>query len=106
MFRASVKAYYERQKYVVNLYRRGKHNLKEPKALMKAHVAKGLERKLSTLPGLRLSLRLSFKHAYESVKCRPKAMLHKTVSRIAVKRLLDCVWKKRRETAGMLLRSV
>ena len=90
----------------MNLYRRGKYNLKEPKALMKALVAKGLERKLSTLPRLRLSLRLSFKHAYESVKCMPKTMLNKTVSRIAEKRLLDCVWKKRRETAEMLLRTV
>ena len=35
-----------------------------------------------------------------------KAELNKSVCRIAVKQLLDCVWKKRRETAGLLLKCV
>ena len=80
VFRESVKAYYEQQKTAVNLYRRGKYDLREPKALVKAQIAKALGRKLFTLPRLRLSLRLGFKHAYENVKCMPKAMLNKTAS--------------------------
>ena len=107
VFRAAVKKYYERRKDTVNSYCRGKYNLREAKAIMKAQLAKELQQKLFTLPVLRLSLRLSFKHAHESIaKCMSKAKLNKSVCRIAVKWLLDCVWKKRRETAGLLLKSV
>ena len=59
------------------------------------------------MPSLQLALRLSFKHTHESMaKSLFKAMLHKSACRIAVKQLLQCVWKKRRENAGLLLKSV
>ena len=107
VFRAAVKAYYERRKDTVNCYRRGKYSMKEPKARMKAELAKMLQQNLFTLPSIRLSLRQSFKHVHDnSVKRMTKAELNKSVCRIAVKQLLDCAWKKRRETAGLLLKCV
>ena len=91
----------------MNCYRRGKYSLKEPKARMKAELAKMLQQKPFTLPSIQLSLRQSFKHVHDSsVKHMTKAELNKSVCRIAVKQLLDCVWKKRRETAGLLLKCV
>ena len=105
--RAAVKAYYEHRKGTVNHYRRGKYNLKEPKAHLKAHVAKKLQQMLFALPRLRLPLRISFKQSHESLaKGMSKTQLNKSVCRIAVQRLLECVWKKRRVTAGLLLRCV
>ena len=47
------------------------YNLKEPEALVKAQVAKALERKLITLPRLWLSLRLSM-----LTKCEVYAQSH------------------------------
>ena len=47
VFRAAVKAYYERRKDTVNRYRRGKYSLKEPKARMKAELAKMLQQNVS-----------------------------------------------------------
>ena len=38
VFRAAVKAYYEHQKDTVNLYHRGKYNLKESKAMIQARI--------------------------------------------------------------------
>ena len=102
-----MKAYYEHRKGTVNHYRRGKYNLKEPKAHLKAQVAKKLQQMLFALPHLRLPLRLSFKQTHESLaKGMSKTPLNKSVCRIAVQRLLESVWKKRRLTAGLLLKCV
>ena len=74
---------------------------------MKAELAKMLRQNVFTLPSIRLSLRQSYKHVHDSsMKHMTKAELNKSVCRIAVKQLLDCVWKKRRETAGLLLKCV
>ena len=101
VFRAAVKAYYERRKDTVNCYRRGKYSLTEPKAHMKAELAKMFQQNLFTLPSIQLLLRQSFKHVHDnSVKHMTKAELNKSVCRIAVKQLLDCVWKKRKKLQG------
>lgn len=67
MFRAAVKAYHEWQKNTVNLYRRGKYNVKEPKTTVKVQVAKELQQKLFSVPSVRTALRFTFKNVHESV---------------------------------------
>ena len=103
----AAKANYEQRKKHVNIYRRGKYALNEPKAYTRQQYAAQLQKNLCSKPSLRLLLRKGFKQSHENIaKKMSKGVLTKTVCRITARRLLDRVFRKRRERVGQLLKCV
>ena len=91
----------------MNLYRRGKYALNEPKAYARHQYTVELQKKLFSKLSLKLLLRKGFKQSHESIaKKMSKCVFTKTVCRITARRLLDRVFKKRRERVGQLLKCV
>ena len=104
---AASKSNYEKKKEHVNIYRRDKYALNEPKAYARQQYVADLQKKLFSKPSLRLELRKDFKQSHENIARKlSKGVLTKTVCRITARRLLDRVVKKRRERVGQLLKCV
>ena len=104
---AASKSNYEQKKEHLNIYRRDKYALNEPKAYARQQYVADLQKKLFSKPSLRLELRKDFKQSHENIARKlSKGVLTKTVCRITARRLLDRVVKKRRERVGQLLKCV
>ena len=94
---AAAKANYQQKKEHVNIYCRGKYPLNEPKAYIRQQYAAELQKELFLKTYL-------IKQSHENIARKmSKGVLTKTVCRITPQRLLDRVFKKRREIAGQLL---
>ncbi len=100
----SSRRYYSSAKVSISQYRKAKYVLSEPKPSAQHLYVKSLKAKLLGDRNLAVKLREAFEKRYESTAhCMTRSGLKKAACRLAAKRILSQVLKKRKQSAGELL---
>ncbi len=100
----SSRRYYSSAKVSISQYRKAKYVLSEPKPSVQHLYAKSLKAKLLGDRKLAAKIRKAFEKRYESTAhCMTRSGLKKAACRLAAKRILNRVLKRRKQSAGELL---